>query len=80
MDITDKNNLIYAAATIMTQTFNEPNKKRKKQKQCKVLQNKNTEADTQLEKRIINNGRNWNRLQYWKNLTVKRGIFFKNIV
>ena len=29
MDITDTNNLIYAAATIMTQTLNEPRKKAK---------------------------------------------------
>jgi len=29
MDITDTNNLIYAAATIMTQTLNEPSKRRK---------------------------------------------------
>ena len=29
MDITDKNNLIYAAATIITQTLNEPSKKTK---------------------------------------------------
>jgi hypothetical protein len=33
MDITDINNLIYAAATVMTQTLNEPSKnKKKKQK------------------------------------------------
>jgi hypothetical protein len=30
MDITDINNLIYAAATIMTQTLNEPSKKKQK--------------------------------------------------
>ena len=30
MDITDINNLIYAAATIMTQTLNEPSKKNTK--------------------------------------------------
>ena len=29
MDITDINNLIYAAATIVTQTLNEPSKKNK---------------------------------------------------
>jgi hypothetical protein len=29
MDITDTNNLIYAAATIITQTLNEPGKKLK---------------------------------------------------
>jgi len=29
MNITDINNLIYAAATIMTQTLNEPSKKQK---------------------------------------------------
>jgi signal transduction histidine kinase len=29
MDITDLNNLIYAAATIMTQTLNEPSKRSK---------------------------------------------------
>jgi len=29
MDITDINNLIYAAATIITQTLNEPSKKTK---------------------------------------------------
>jgi hypothetical protein len=28
MDITDVNNLIYAAATIMTQTLNAPSKKK----------------------------------------------------
>jgi len=28
MDITDINNLIYAAATIITQTLNEPSKKK----------------------------------------------------
>jgi len=30
MDITDINNPIYAAATIMTQTLNEPSKKKQK--------------------------------------------------
>jgi len=30
MNITDINNLIYAAATLMTQTLNEPNKKKQK--------------------------------------------------
>jgi len=29
MDITDINKLIYAAATIITQTLNEPSKKKK---------------------------------------------------
>ena len=29
MNITDINNLIYAAATLITQTLNEPNKKAK---------------------------------------------------
>ena len=54
MDITDTNNLIYAAATIMTQTLNESSKRRKLKK-CKVLENKNAETDKQLEKRVINN-------------------------
>jgi len=33
-----------------------------KKKKCKVLENKNPETDKQLEKRVINNSRNWNRL------------------
>ena len=35
MDITDKNNLIYAAATIMTQTLNEPSKRSKNRRNVK---------------------------------------------
>ena len=35
MDITDINNLIYAAATIMTQTRNEPGKRIKNRKNVK---------------------------------------------
>ena len=55
MDIKDTNNLIYAAATIMTQTLNEPSKISKKWKKCKVLENKNAETDKQLQRRVINN-------------------------
>jgi len=32
MDITDLNNLIYAAATIVTQTLNEPSKRNQNRK------------------------------------------------
>ena len=35
MNITDINNLIYAAATIMTQTLNEPNKRNKNRRDVK---------------------------------------------
>jgi len=35
MNITDINNLIYAAATIMTQTMNEPRKKNKNRRDVK---------------------------------------------
>ena len=35
MNITDKNNLIYAAATIMTQTMNEPNERGKNRRNIK---------------------------------------------
>ena len=35
MDITDINNLIYAAATIMTQTLNEPSKRSKNRSNAK---------------------------------------------
>ena len=35
MDITDIKNLIYAAATIMTQTLNEPNKRSKNRRNVK---------------------------------------------
>ena len=35
MNITDINNLIYAAATIMTQTLNEPNKRSKNRRDVK---------------------------------------------
>jgi len=35
MDITDINNPIYAAATIMTQTLNEPSKKNKNRRNIK---------------------------------------------
>jgi C-terminal processing protease CtpA/Prc len=43
MDVTDINNLIYAAATIMTQTMNEPskrNKNRRNVKSCKIRMQK----------------------------------------
>jgi len=36
MDITDINNLIYAAATIMTQTLNEPSKRGKNRRNVKL--------------------------------------------
>jgi len=52
MDITDINNLIYAAATIITQTLNEPSKKKQNLKNCKVLENKNAETNKQLEKEL----------------------------
>jgi hypothetical protein len=35
MDITDINNLIYAAATIMTQTLNEPSKRNENRRNVK---------------------------------------------
>jgi len=35
MNITDINNLIYAAATIVTQTLNEPNKRSKNRRDVK---------------------------------------------
>jgi hypothetical protein len=35
MDITDINNLIYSAATIMTQTLNEPSKRNKNRRNVK---------------------------------------------
>jgi len=35
MDMTDINNLIYAAATIITQTLNEPSKKKTKLEEMK---------------------------------------------
>ena len=35
MNITDINNLIYAAATIMTQTLNEPSKRNKNRRDVK---------------------------------------------
>jgi hypothetical protein len=54
MDITDINNLIYAAATIITHTLNEPSKKKQNYKKCKVLENKNAETDKQLDERVIN--------------------------
>jgi hypothetical protein len=46
MDITDINNLIYTAATIMTQTLNEPSKRSKNRR--KVLENKKAETDKRL--------------------------------
>ena len=52
MDITDINNLIYTAATIITQTLNEPSKKKQNLKNCKVLENKNAETNKQLEKEL----------------------------
>ena len=53
MNITDINNLIYAAATIITQILNEPRKREK----IEILSfgKKNAETDQQLEKRFINN-------------------------
>jgi len=36
MNITDINNLIYAAATIMSQTLNEPNKRSKNRRYVKI--------------------------------------------
>jgi hypothetical protein len=36
MDITNINNLIYPAATIMTQTLNEPSKRRKNRSNVKL--------------------------------------------
>ena len=35
MNVTDMNNLIYAAATIMTQTLNEPSKRSKNRRDVK---------------------------------------------
>ena len=36
MDVTDINNLIYAAATIMTQTLNEPSKRSKSRRDVRL--------------------------------------------
>jgi uncharacterized protein HemX len=36
MDMTDINNLIYAAGTIMTQTMNEPSKRNKNRRNVKL--------------------------------------------
>jgi hypothetical protein len=47
MDITDVNNLIYAAATIMTQTLNEPRKKKKNRRNVKFWK-------TRMQKQISN--------------------------
>jgi len=52
MDITDINNLIYAAATIMSQTLNEPSKKGKTRRNLKFWK-LNAETDKQLGKRVI---------------------------
>jgi hypothetical protein len=51
MDITDINNLIYTAVTIITLTMNQ-HSKRSKIEECKVLDNENAEihVDKQLEK------------------------------
>jgi len=54
MNITDINTLIYAAATIVTQTLNEPSKKAKIEEMLSCG-NTNAETDKQLEKRVINN-------------------------
>ena len=61
MDITDINNLIYTAATIMTQTLNEPSKRSKNRR--KVLENKKAETDKRLEKSVMNNGNDNGKLK-----------------
>ena len=55
VDITDINNLIYAAATIMTLALNKFSKRNTNSGKVKFLENKNAETDKQLEKRVINN-------------------------
>jgi hypothetical protein len=47
MAITDINNLIYAAATIMTQTLNEPSKRSKNRRNVKLRK-------TRMQKQISN--------------------------
>ena len=55
VNITDINNLIYAAATIMTQKLNEPNKRNKSRRDVKFWKIRMQKKDKQLEKRFINN-------------------------
>ena len=78
MDITDINNLIYAAATIITQTLNDPNKKNKirrnvrfwKIRMQKQISNWRKELSILAETGIGSDNGKLNR---------KKGRFFKNI-
>jgi len=54
-DITDINNLIYDAVTIMTQTMNRPSKRSKNKKKIIFWENKNAETEKETEKIGINN-------------------------
>ena len=56
VNITDINNLIYAAATITTQTLNESNKTSKNRRDVKFWKIRSS------WRKVINNSRNWNRL------------------
>ena len=56
MNVTDINNLIYAAATITTQTLNESNKTSKNRRDVKFWKIRSS------WRKVINNSRNWNRL------------------
>ena len=54
MDITNINNLIYATATVMTETLNESNKRSKNRRNVKFWKIR-MQKHKQLEKRVINN-------------------------
>ena len=55
MNITDTNNLIYAAATIMTQTLNEPSKRSKNRRDVKFWKIRVQKQISSWRKRFINN-------------------------
>ena len=55
MNITDINNLIYAAATIMTQILNDPNKGSKNRRGVKFWKIRMQKQISSWRKRVINN-------------------------
>jgi len=78
MNITDINNLIYAAATIMTQTLNEPSKRSKNRKDVKFWKIRVQKQISTWRKELSIIAENGTGCDSGK-LNRKRGRFLKNI-
>jgi len=78
MDITDINKLIYAAATIITQTLNEPSKRTKNRGKVKFWKIRRQKQISSLRKELSITAETGTGSDNGK-LNRTRGRFFKNI-